>query len=283
MVKIQQHHAYNRQQILGKHLNRVAIIGLVILGSLFLALLSRKSPPSSLESATIRGEINANSCPYRSIADFTEDELHPKEGKRHMVTPPAGGTISLVCCQTTKGPLSIAVHSKWAPNGAQRFLEMVQSGYFNDGVPLMRCIKGFLCQFGLAGAKSKLYRASVPDDPNWLPEGAKYRENDKGVKRFALGYMAYAGAGPRTRDNQLIVSLKANGPLAGGSPWEVPWGELVGTHSFETLSQIYTGYDEKGPPQGLLWKEGAIEQVKVKWPLLDFITSCQLVDQLEQA
>lgn len=146
----------------------------------------------------------------------------------------------------------------------------------------MRCVEDFLCQFGLAGARSKLYAPTIPDDPNWLPEGPKFRENTKGVKRFARGYMAYAGAGPKSRDNQFIVSLVAEGPLAGGSPWEVPWGELVGKHSFETLSQIYTGYGEKGPPQGMLWREGAIEQVKTKWPLLDFITSCQLVDQLEQ-
>lgn len=197
-----------------------------------------------------------------------------------MVSPPAGGILSLVCCHTTKGPLNIAVHSKWAPHGAQRFLDMVQSGYFNnDGVPLMRCLKNFLCQFGLAGVKSKLYKASIPDDPNWLPEGKSFRENSMGVKRFAVGYMAYAGAGPRTRNNQLIVSLKANGPLGGGSPWEVPWGEVVGTHSFDTLSKIHTGYGDKGPPQGKLSKEGAIELVKTKWPLLDFITSCQLVDQ----
>jgi hypothetical protein len=77
----------------------------------------------------------------------------------------------------------------------------------------------------------------------------------------------------------LIVALKDNGPLAGGSPWEVPWGELVGPDSFQTLSKIYTGYGEKGPPQGRLMKEGVSDAVKEEWPDLDYIKSCQVVDE----
>ena len=48
------------------------------------------------------------------------------------------------------------------------------------------------------------------------------------------------------------MALKDNGPLGGGSPWEVPWGEIIGPDSFETLSKIYTGYGDKGPSQAVL-------------------------------
>jgi hypothetical protein len=44
--------------------------------------------------------------------------------REHIVPPPAG-PVTLVCCNTTKGPLNIEVHPTWAPNGARRFLEMV--------------------------------------------------------------------------------------------------------------------------------------------------------------
>lgn len=44
--------------------------------------------------------------------------------RRHIVPPPAG-PVTLVCCNTTKGPLNIEVHPTWAPNGAERFLHMV--------------------------------------------------------------------------------------------------------------------------------------------------------------
>jgi len=201
-----------------------------------------------------------------------------------MVTPPAAGKLSLVCCETTKGNLAINVHHKWAPIGAAHFVSMVKDGYFDSTVPFMRCIKDFLCQFGINSdpTKNAKFNRNLKDDPNWLPEGPDFRKNDRGVKRFAKGYLAYAGGGPNTRGNQLIVSLKADGPLAGGSPWEVPWGELVGKDSFETLSKIYTGYDENGPPQGKLSNRGMDEEFKKEFPEIDYINNCMVVAEVDE-
>ena len=75
------------------------------------------------------------------------------------------------------------------------------------------------------------------------------------------------------------MALEDNERLAGGSPWEVPWGELVSTESFETLGKIYTGYGEKGPSQGQLGRLGMLPSMKEKFPLLDYIQSCVLVDE----
>jgi hypothetical protein len=75
------------------------------------------------------------------------------------------------------------------------------------------------------------------------------------------------------------VALQANGPLAGGSPWEVPWGELVGSHSFHALSLMYTGYGENGPPQGRLGREGFTEKAREEWPLLDHILNCHVQEE----
>lgn len=55
---------------------------------------------------------------------------------------------TMVVCQTTKGAVTIEIHPGWAPIGAARFLELVDTGYFNHS-PLFRCVPGFLCQFGL--------------------------------------------------------------------------------------------------------------------------------------
>lgn len=68
----------------------------------------------------------------------------------HIVPPPAG-PVTLVCCNTTKGRVSIAVHPTWAPNGARRFLEMVNTGFFDLPVGLFRSLNMFLVQFGLHG------------------------------------------------------------------------------------------------------------------------------------
>jgi cyclophilin family peptidyl-prolyl cis-trans isomerase len=180
--------------------------------------------------------------------------------KTHIVQPPRS-PFTLVCCQTTQGSLSIAVHPHWAPRGAHRFLSMVESWYFSSKVPFFRCLKGFICQFGIAGDPKfndkDLFDFSntMLDDPNWLPEGPEGRVRD-GKFRFSKGYLAYAGSGPNSRSNQFIVALKENKFLGGGSPWEVPFGEIIGESSLSTLDKLYTGYDEKGPSQARLYREG---------------------------
>jgi peptidyl-prolyl cis-trans isomerase A (cyclophilin A) len=228
------------------------------------------------------GGGGGSSCPYMSLTDLSPEERHPKaSATRHIVDPPADTKLTLVCCQTTKGPWNIAVHESWAPIGAKRFLDMVTSGYWNYKVPLMRCVKNFLCQFGLAGEHSKQFTQNLPDDPQWLPAGPDHRVNEVGVKRFQKGYFSYAGGGPNTRDLQIFVALKDDGPLGGGSPWEVPWGELVGEHSYETLDKIYTGYGEDGPKQGMLYEAGALEKVRKEFPTLDWVNSCEVVDEID--
>mmetsp|Transcript_24342 Transcript_24342/g.43889 ORF Transcript_24342/g.43889 Transcript_24342/m.43889 type:complete len:163 (+) Transcript_24342:498-986(+) len=148
---------------------------------------------------------------------------------------------------------------------------------------LMRCMKNFLCQFGIAGIPSynKPYSGKaniLKDDPNWLPEGPSHRKNDLGVKRFGKGYLAYAGGGKDSRSNQLIVALGNNERLGGGSPWEVPWGEVVGEESFRTLDGIYNGYGDNGPGQGRLRKEGSSEGVARDFPKLDYVLGCDVID-----
>lgn len=233
-------------------------------------------------------EESKSTCEYKSIFDLKNYELFPVSSsspdgnnRRHMVTPPEDTKITLVCCETSAGQLSIAVHESWAPIGAKRFLEMISSNYFMSRVPLMRCIRNFLCQFGLPGNVdlNKRFGKSIPDDVNWLPEGPNFRFNKDGVKRYARGYMAYAGSGKNSRSNQLIVALNDNERLGGGSPWEVPFGEVVSEESFITLSKINTEYGEHGPSQSRLRREGYTEQLKIDFPSLDYITSCVIVDE----
>lgn len=134
-------------------------------------------------------------------------------------------------------------------------------------------------RFGIAGDPklNKDYK-SIPDDSNWLKEGKEFRTNEHGAFRFARGYFAYAGSGKNSRSNQLIVALGDNKLLGGGSPWEVPFGELVGSYSYESLARISTVYGEKGPKQGLLHKEGSSAHVAELFPKLDYLTSCTVVD-----
>src|SRR2546422_9822549 len=51
---------------------------------------------------------------------------------------------------TTKGDFVIVVHRAWAPHGADRFYNLVRSGFY-DGVRFFRVIPGFMAQFGIHG------------------------------------------------------------------------------------------------------------------------------------
>jgi peptidyl-prolyl cis-trans isomerase A (cyclophilin A) len=205
----------------------------------------------------------------------------------HRVIPPKGN-VNYVCCNSTKGFLHILVHPTWAPLGAANFEQMVDFKFFDSGVPMMRALKGFIIQFGLNG-NTTVQRAyeeqylgrrfgGLKDDPNWLPEGPPGRKDPKtGVHRFQKGYLAYAGGGKNSRGTQLIVALQNNAFLAGGSPWEVPWGQLITQESFITLDKFTTEYGEK-VSQGKIRRQGKA-YIDAEFPHLDYITWCSVVNR----
>ena len=234
-----------------------------------------------------RGDmVNTNvethpSCPVTSIRSLPIEVLEPKAGSRHMVDPPRGGKLTLVCCDTTKGSFSALLHHAWAPLGVERLVTMIQKKYFSTHIPLFRCTDA--CQFGLSGdpQATKEFNTNIHDDPMWLPPGPDNQMNDQGVKRYPEGMWTFAGSGPNSRSNQYVITLQPNKFMGGGSPWEVPLGELVGNASFALLPRIYTGYKEKGPSQAILRREGVSEQVKENWPLMDYILRCSIIDEVD--
>jgi cyclophilin family peptidyl-prolyl cis-trans isomerase len=160
---------------------------------------------------------------------------------------------------------------------------MVNQKFFSSKVGMFRALKNFLVQFGLSGdpavqsafEHSAGGRGNLEDDPNWLPEGPPGREIN-GVKRFQKGYLAYAGAGKNSRGTQLIMAFEDNLYLGGGSPWEVPFGQLVGENSFESLGKLYTGYGEK-VSQGKIRNRGL--EYLMDFPQLSYITSCDVMSE----
>ena len=68
---------------------------------------------------------------------------------------------------TTKGKFTVEVTRSLSPNGADRFYNLVHSGYFSD-IAFFRVIPGFMCQFGIHGdpdVSAKWRDANISDDP----------------------------------------------------------------------------------------------------------------------
>lgn len=161
---------------------------------------------------------------------------------------------------TTRGDFVIAVHRAWAPHGADRFYNLVRSGYY-DGVRFFRVIPGFMAQFGLHAdtAVTAAWRERrIPDDP---VQGSNQR-----------GMVTFATAGPGTRTTQIFINYGANDRLdASGF---APFGEVV--VGMDVVDKLYGGYGEgapqgRGPDQMRIHIEGE-KYLARQFPKLDKIT-----------
>jgi peptidyl-prolyl cis-trans isomerase A (cyclophilin A) len=166
---------------------------------------------------------------------------------------------------TTKGKFTIEVTRSLSPNGADRFYNLVRSGYFKD-VAFFRVIPGFMCQFGIHG------------DPN---VSAKWRDaniNDDTVKGSnTRGTISFATAGPNTRTTQMFINFGDNTRLDGMG--FSPFGKV--TDGMDVVDKINSEYGEgapggRGPDQGRVQMEGGA-YLKKDFPNLDYIKSATIV------
>ena len=127
---------------------------------------------------------------------------------------------------TNKGKFVVQVTRAWSPNGADRFYNLVKSGFFSD-VRFFRAIPNFMVQFGIHGdpAVSAAWRmARITDDPA--------KESNK------RGYITFATAGPNTRTTQVFINFKDNAFL--DSQGFSPFGQVIS--GMDVVDKIYTGY-----------------------------------------
>lgn len=166
---------------------------------------------------------------------------------------------------TTKGKFTIEVTRSLAPNGADRFYNLVRSGYFQD-IALFRVIPGFMCQFGIHGdpaVAAKWREATITDDP---VKGSNTR-----------GTISFATAGPNTRTTQLFINFGNNQNLDGMG--FSPFGKVV--EGMDVVDKINAEYGEgapggRGPHQGRVQGEGNA-YLKKDFPNLDYIKSVTIV------
>lgn len=169
--------------------------------------------------------------------------------------------------ETTKGNVVLELHRDWSPEGADRFYNLVKSGFF-EHVAFFRAIDGFMVQFGMSGDPSvqKAWNAyAIPDDP-------------PGVQSNKRGYITFAMRGPNTRTTQVFVNYKDNVQL--DSMGFTPFGQVV--EGMEVLDSLYKGYGEgapkgKGPDQMRLTKEGNA-YLESDFPKLDWLEKAVLVE-----
>jgi len=146
---------------------------------------------------------------------------------------------------TSKGSFVIEVHRDWAPNGADRFYNLVKNGFY-DNVRFFRVVSGFMVQFGINGDPklSAVWReAHIKDDPVKQSNGR--------------GYITFATAGPNTRTTQVFINFADNSRLDGQG--FAPFGKVVS--GMNVVDALYSDYGEgapngRGPAQERIQREG---------------------------
>src|SRR6185503_14259159 len=161
---------------------------------------------------------------------------------------------------TSKGLFVITVHRDWAPNGADRFYNLVKNGFYDD-VRFFRVIDGFMAQIGMHGdpaVQRAWTSARLQDDP--------VKESNK------RGYVTFAHAGPNSRTTQFFINFKDNGESLDKQGFP-PIGQV--TTGMDVVDKLYSGYGEgaprgQGPSQGNIAAQGNTYLAK-DFPKLDYV------------
>jgi peptidyl-prolyl cis-trans isomerase A (cyclophilin A) len=162
---------------------------------------------------------------------------------------------------TTKGEFVVRVTRAWAPNGADRFYNLVKNGFY-DEASFFRAVERFMVQFGIGAypeVSAVWQRAAIKDDP-------RKTSNTRGK-------ITYAMAGPDTRTTQVFISYVDNSFL--DNQGFSPFGEVV--KGMSVVESLYQGYGEQTTSrQGEIAAYGKAWLVK-NYPKLDSIIKAEIV------
>jgi peptidyl-prolyl cis-trans isomerase A (cyclophilin A) len=166
---------------------------------------------------------------------------------------------------TSKGPFVVEVHRDWAPNGADRFYNLVKNGFYNN-VRFFRVLEGFMAQFGIngdPGISTGWRNADIKDDPVKVSNGR--------------GTITFATAGPNTRTTQVFINFGDNAGLDGQG--FSPFGKVVS--GMDVVDSLYGGYGEgaprgAGPDQGQVQAQGN-DYLQQDYPKLDYVKTATIV------
>lgn len=189
--------------------------------------------------------------------------LNPKSPEVNRRAP----DLFKVRFQTSKGTILIEVHRDWAPHGADRFYNLVKSGYY-DGDRFFRVIKGRWAQFGINGdpkVSGAWRKETIPDDPR--------------VESNVRGTLAYAFAVPNGRTTEVFINLRDNSKTHDPEPF-VPFGKIIaGMDVADALNTEYgetSGSGIRAGKQEPLFKDGNA-YLESHFPRLDYIEHATVI------
>ena len=157
------------------------------------------------------------------------------------------------------GDFVIEVDRSLAPNGADRFHELVSAGFY-DECRFFRVVPQFVVQWGMNG-DPKVYS-------QWKDKEIR---DDKVKGSNSRGTISFASRGPNTRTCQLFINLVDNERL--DNLGFAPFGRVV--EGMQVVDKITAQYGQR-PEQMQIESQGN-EYLKANFPKLDYIRKATIV------
>ena len=162
---------------------------------------------------------------------------------------------------TSKGVFVVEVTRAWAPQGADRFYNLVKNGFY-DNVRFFRVVSGFMVQFGINGdpaIQKHWAEANIPDDPV--------------TQKNTRGFITFANRGPNTRSTQVFINFSDRNTFLDPQGF-APFGQVIS--GMDVVDKLYSTYGEAPSAQQPRIQSEGNKYLATAFPKLDYVTKARI-------
>jgi len=170
---------------------------------------------------------------------------------------------------TTKGDFTVEVYRNWSPLGADRFYQLIKTGYYNNTL-IFRVVKDYLVQFGVSEDKAK----------NIFWQG-KNLKDEPIVGSNTDSTLCFSRGAPNTRKTSVFINLRNNLTYdtlnAAGVKGFVPFAKVIS--GMDAVRQFFSDYGNETMKfaDSVYFKGNAY--LKKKFPELDLIKEARILKE----
>jgi peptidyl-prolyl cis-trans isomerase A (cyclophilin A) len=168
---------------------------------------------------------------------------------------------------TTKGNFTVEVYRNWSPLGADRFYQLIKSGYYNNTI-VFRAIKDYLVQFGVSEDKQK----------NIFWQG-KNLKDEPVVGSNTDSTICFSRGAPNTRKTSIFINLRNNLSYdtihSAGVKGFVPFAKVIS--GMDVVRNLFSDYGNNTMKAAdTIYFKGNVWMLK-RFPGLDMIKEARLL------
>jgi cyclophilin family peptidyl-prolyl cis-trans isomerase len=170
---------------------------------------------------------------------------------------------------TTKGNFTVEVYRNWSPLGADRFYQLIKTGYYNNTL-IFRAVKDYLVQFGVSEDK--------PKNIFWQGKNLK---DEPVVGSNTDSTICFSRGAPNTRKTSIFINLRNNFTYdtlnAAGVKGFVPFAKVIS--GMDVIRLFFSDYGNETMKfaDSVYFKGNAY--LKKKFPELDLIIEARMLKE----